>query len=330
MDVSTYLAMPIVETTQVGEARRRATRLAESRGFGETAVGQIAIAATELGNNLVKHTHAGGTLFVQVGFEGCIELICVNRGGGTNNTSVWMRDGFSTAGTMGTGLGAVSRLAQEFDIYSDVEHGTTVVARFYEKPVESLFDVGIIAVPKENEPVCGDTCAVVEEGRRISAMVADGLGHGIEAAEASREAARLFRQIPFGEPAEILRVMHGELRKTRGAAVSILQIEPHHRKARFSGVGNVSALVADSENRRHFVPDNGTVGYELRKVRNTEIEWSPTDIVVMHSDGFSASWNLDEYPLLTRHLASTIAATLFRDFSKRHDDATVIVIKARH
>ena len=41
-----------------------------------------------------------------------------------------LTDGYSTAGTPGTGLGAVRRLANEFDIYSAPGEGTIVMARF--------------------------------------------------------------------------------------------------------------------------------------------------------------------------------------------------------
>jgi anti-sigma regulatory factor (Ser/Thr protein kinase) len=329
MEIANQFVMPITDPSAVGEVRRRAARLAESVGFDETAVGSISIAATELGNNLVKHTPAGGKVIVQVGAQVALEILCVNIGGGSDETGMWMQDGYSTTGTLGTGLGAVRRLAQKFDLHSDREHGTAVVARFEKSEPASHFDVGVVNLPKETEPVCGDSWCTVEDGALLSAIVADGLGHGVEAAEASDAAIRKFREDPFSEPARMLETLHGHIRGTRGAAISILQIDQRRGMARFAGLGNVAATIATGEKRRHLVPDNGTVGYELRKLRPTEVEWSLGDVAVMHSDGLSTSWNLNNYPAITRRTAATMAAVLYRDHFKKHDDVTVVVIKAR-
>jgi anti-sigma regulatory factor (Ser/Thr protein kinase) len=327
MEIANYFLMPICEPSAVGEARRRAARLAEYAGFDETTVGQISIVATELGNNLIKHTPLGGKLIVQVAGGNAFEIVCINQGGGAEDTALWLEDGYSTAGTLGTGLGAVKRLAQEFDIYSDREHGTTVVARFRRDDAHPGFEVGAINLPKDGEPVCGDSWATVEERDSISAVVVDGLGHGIEASEAASAAVRSFKQDPFDDPVSILQRAHTALRGTRGAAISTLQIDRSRGLLQFAGIGNVAALVVSPDKRRHLVPDNGTVGYELRKVRKTDIEWTSADVVIMHTDGLSSSWNLGNYPSITRRSASTLASVLYRDFAKNHDDVTVVVIK---
>lgn len=330
MEIGNHFLMPINEASAVGEARRRAARLAEYAGFDETTVGQISIVATELGNNLIKHTPRGGTLLVQLSGTEIFEIVCMNQGGGADDTSMWLEDGYSTAGTLGTGLGAVKRFASIFDIYSDIEHGTAVVARFTRTRAESVFEVGAINLPKDGELVCGDAWATVEDGGLISAFVVDGLGHGIEANEAAVAAVQSFKSDPFADPPTMLQRAHTALRGTRGAAISTLQIDGPRSTLRFSGVGNVAAMVISLDKRRHLVPDNGTIGYEIRKIRKTEVEFNASDLVIMHTDGLSSAWNLAKYPMLTRRSASTLAGVLYRDFNKNHDDVTVVVIKPNH
>ena len=120
----------IDDPTQVGEARRAATTLANFEFSAEVA-GKVAIVATELGNNLLRHA-GGGELLLQTlgsGDDAVVELLAVDRGPGMHDVSLCMRDGYSTAGTPGTGLGDMRRLADLFDIYSHPGEGTVVWTR---------------------------------------------------------------------------------------------------------------------------------------------------------------------------------------------------------
>ena len=122
----------VTESSQVGEARRTAARMGEAAGLNETARGKIAIAVTELANNLVRYAREG-RLFFQIHRESrggpFLELISVDRGPGMADTNRCMEDGFSTGGTPGNGLGAVRRLSDEFDIDSTPAAGTVILSR---------------------------------------------------------------------------------------------------------------------------------------------------------------------------------------------------------
>lgn len=331
MEVATRFIVPVTETSQVGEARRTAARLATSMGFDETGAGKIAIIATELATNLVKHTAAGGDLIIQSAHrQGNVglEIVSLNKGSGSSYTSTWLRDGFSTTGTSGTGLGAVQRLSNAFDIYSDSQHGTAIFSSLLsESEVKSHFDVGAVVAPKSSELVCGDSWSTVEDGRRISVVIADGLGHGIEASEASTKAIEIFRTLAFEDSTYLLERMHRGLKGTRGAAVSIITIDQVTNELCFSGLGNVVGVVDYGDSRRHLVPDSGTVGYEMRKPRQHKMNWSKNASVTLHSDGCSSNWNLNTYPELKTRCAALISAVIYRDFSRTYDDVTVVSIK---
>ncbi len=82
---------------------------------------------------------------------------------------------------------------------------------------ETLPAYGAVTVPLKGETANGDAYAVHERGDGWTAIVADGLGHGSEAARASEEALRLFRHHRDKPPGAILSAVHAGLSHTRGA-----------------------------------------------------------------------------------------------------------------
>src|SRR5204862_1455124 len=119
-----------------------------------------------------------------------IDVVAVDRGAGVPDRQLALRDGYSTAGSAGTGLGAVRRLSDVFDFYSAPGGGTVVLSRIWRDrgPGESLVAVGGICTAMEGEVVAGDAYAVAENGGATRIVVADGLGHGVGAEDAAAEA----------------------------------------------------------------------------------------------------------------------------------------------
>lgn len=222
--------IPVIETSQVGEARRKAMDFASQLNFKEIDRGRVGIVVTEIAGNLVKHARDGELLLRALHADDIdgLEILALDRGAGMENVSECLRDGFSTGGTPGTGLGAISRMADFFDIYSLPSVGTAVVAHLWAIPPKNSpkVKIGAVNIPLASEQVCGDAWAVitVEAGRHL-VIVADGLGHGELAAEASIKAIRVAQQNYQRSPKEILDLMHGALRGTRGAAVAIAQLD---------------------------------------------------------------------------------------------------------
>src|SRR5579862_35678 len=149
----------ISEPSQVGEARRRAGDFARTAGMDETRAGQFALVATELGTNLVRHG-GGGQMLIQR-FDDAdgsgIECVALDRGRGMADVERCLRDGYSTAGTPGNGLGAVSRQADIFSVYSRPNEGTAVLARFVTgPPAEGGLLLGTAVMNYPGEQVCGD------------------------------------------------------------------------------------------------------------------------------------------------------------------------------
>ena len=323
--------VPITDNSSVAEARRKATEIARYTGLDETDIGKVALLITELGTNLVKHA-VGGQIIIRKVCEQGIELLSLDRGPGVGNLGECMRDGYSTSGSPGTGLGAVARLSSEYDIHSVPQKGTSVVARLLpgatpEAKNRRNSSTGVVCMPKSGEEQCGDGWALVTLADRYLCAVVDGLGHGPLAATASAAALKCYREQAHRSPKEIVERVHDAIRSTRGAAFAVAQINPQEKIVRYAGVGNIVGLILDGGVSRHLVSQNGTAGSEIRRVTEFTYPWSGTALLVMHSDGLSTRWDLSAYPgLLGRH-PSLIAGVLYRDFARGTDDMTVIVFK---
>src|SRR5437868_873426 len=126
MNASSF-AFPIHETSAVGVARRAASEWANNRGWSEAMAGRVALVVTELGRNLALHTTNGGTLLLRgLSNDGNVglEIMSLDSGPGMANFSDCLRDGFSSIGTAGIGLGAVHRASTTFAVHSQTGIGT--------------------------------------------------------------------------------------------------------------------------------------------------------------------------------------------------------------
>ncbi len=329
------ISVPVTEASQVADVRRRAIAIAHRLGFDETASGRVAIVTTELATNLVKYASPGEILLSA--FEDAtgtgVEVIALDRGEGLGNVDEALRDGHSTGGSGGTGLGSVRRQSQSFDVASWPGRGTAVLARIQAqaRPAKAAPDAsspfGAVAVPMRGEDECGDAYCARVHGQGWTVVVADGLGHGVHAAEASGAAIRLFRDHERDAPGGILAAIHAGLRHTRGGAVSVARYDADRGTLVFAGIGNVAgAILAGGETRR-LVSLPGTAGHVARRIQEFEHPFGPAATLVMHSDGIATNWSLERYPGLTGAHPSLVAAIMYRDFARGRDDATVLVAR---
>lgn len=323
--------IPVEESSAPGHVRGAAMALARRLGFSDHRVGEIAIAATELATNLQLHARQGIMLLRlrREGEEGAVELVAIDRGPGIDDFDERMRDGHSTAGTLGIGLGAIKRLASRFDVHSVLDRGTVMSATFWraDAPVGEPV-VAAITRAIAGETVCGDACAKRVDGGVTTLLLADGLGHGELAAHAARESVRIFVTGSDTDPTTILQQIDRALRATRGAAIAVVRIDPARTMLTFAGVGNVATWVDDGERRRELASTPGIVGHNLRRINQVEIPLTPGALVIMHSDGLSSKWTLASYPGLRSKSPLVVAATILRDAGIRHDDAGIVVARS--
>jgi anti-sigma regulatory factor (Ser/Thr protein kinase) len=330
----THSVVAVHESSQTFAARAEARNAAERCGMDETDAHRVGLVATELATNLVKHASGGGELLIRFRDRPAaeVELIALDRGVGIRDIAAALSDGHSSAGSPGTGLGAVRRLSEDFDISSTPGQGTAVLARMRGKrsprAQSGAFDIAVISQAKPGELICGDAWFVRQYQKSAALLVADGLGHGVFASEASEAAVQAYAREPVGgETSRALESIHHAIRHTRGAAAAIADVSKERRTVRFSGIGNIVGAVCLEDTFRQTVSNNGTLGHQAQHFREYSYPWASDGVLILHSDGLSGRWTLDRYPGLRQRDPALIAAILYRDYSRSRDDATVLVAR---
>jgi anti-sigma regulatory factor (Ser/Thr protein kinase) len=331
----TQIAMTVTDPSQIGGVRRAVKGLCEQLDFTDEQAGKVAIVVTEAATNLAIHAKQGELLLcpnMRPDGTSFIDIIALDRGPGISDLARCMDDGFSTAGTPGNGLGAIRRLSDKCELFSQFGAGTVLLSRIFSSATRTRvdgakFDVGFICLPVKGESVSGDTVAFRSCGCGGAFMIADGLGHGVSAHEASMEAGKIFVDEKSSNPGEMLDSIHHGIRATRGAAVAVASIDCEARLVRYSGIGNIAGAIFQGDFSRSLISHNGIVGHQSPKVQEFTYEWPASGMLVMNSDGLVTNWRLNPYPGLAQKDPALVAAVLYRDFSRGRDDVAILVVK---
>jgi len=275
------------------------------------------------------------------GGQADIELLALDSGPGIAELAVALRDGSSTAGTLGVGLGAIRRLADGFAIHSLPGRGTGLYASFTgpsvpEAPsVPAPVEIAGLTRPISGETQCGDTWAArglrtepgADGAASLLVMMCDGLGHGPLAARAGDEARIAFRETRATDPAGVLTDIHTRLRGTRGAAVAVARVDLAARRVTLSGAGNIAALVMGDTSRQTLLSTPGIVGHNVGRPHTYEAALPPGAALVMHSDGLRSRWQPGDFPGLLAVTPALIAGQLLWQAGTHRDDAAIVVVK---
>lgn len=325
------VVISVSDASAVGQARRSAVSMAEKLGFDETQRGELALIVTEAGTNLLQHAGGGELLLQALAHEsGGLEILSLDKGRGMADVAQCLRDGYSTGGSRGAGLGSIARLSDQFDVYSLEGKGTSLLSRCFARggapATPARADFGAVCVAYPGEEITGDGWSVEELAGRTCVLVVDGLGHGPHAAESARAAIHKFEAHSTKEPVPVLEAVHAALHGMRGAAGAALVIDWAMGSVRFAGVGNISGTLVSSERSRGFSSHNGILGQGHPRFQEFEYAWPAGGLMVLHSDGISTRWSLDGSPGLAAKDPTVIAGVLYRDFARR-DDMTALVLR---
>ena len=327
----------VEDASAVPACRKAVQNMAERLRFPASRIGQLALAVTEAASNLHKHAEQGSLLLCvnRDGQPPGIDLVTIDAGPGVRDVSAAVRDGHSTAGSLGVGLGAIRRLADFTDLYSRPGRGTSLVARFRPvlaggttppdplKPSWARW-AGLVR-PITGETECGDAYGAAQAGGEVTAVLCDGLGHGPLAAAAAAAGVAAVLDDPAGEPAALLERVHRRMSGTRGGAVGIVRIDG--QRARFAGLGNVAASIVSGGTRKSMVSIPGIAGHQARSFRQFDYEAPPGAAVILHSDGISNRWEAAALPGIEARDPLLIAAVLLAEAGVHRDDAGVLVLK---
>ncbi len=319
----------VEDASAVPACRKAVQVMAERLRFPAARAGQLALAVTEAASNLHKHAEQGALLLCvnRDGPEPGIDLVTIDAGPGVRDVGAAVRDGHSTAGTLGIGLGAIRRLADFADLYSRPGHGTALAARFRVGAAAAGAAArwaGLVR-PITGETECGDAYGAVGADGAVTAVLCDGLGHGPLAAAAAAAGVAAVLDDPAGEPAALLERVHRRMSGTRGGAVGVVRIAG--KQARFAGLGNVAASIVSDGQRKSMISIPGIAGHQARVIRQFEYEAPPGSAVILHSDGISSRWEAAALPGLEARDPLLIAAVLLAEAGVHRDDAGVLVLK---
>jgi anti-sigma regulatory factor (Ser/Thr protein kinase) len=341
------LSIEITDETRVGAARRAVHEYAERLGFTETELAEIDIVVQELGTNAATYATENSWLHytTTIGRGAGLELFYWDAGPGIYNIDRVVRDGVSTSGSLGTGLGAIRRLMGQFDLYSTVRttsrlslpatrrtsHGTAVLARKWKAGARTddmeTDRVGVWSRPHPSEKTNGDAYFIKTHGHHTLFAVVDGLGHGQGAKQAADTALDSLSEWE-GEPLEeVFAAVHDVLRATRGAVMGAAVTDALRGEMHCAGVGNVAVRVFNAPEHITPISSHGTLGARMGRVRVWSQKWAEESTLVMTSDGLSESWDIKSYPNLLERNPQLLAGILMRDYSRPSDDATVLVAK---
>ncbi len=321
----------VEDASAVVACRNAALALADRLQFPAARAGQLALVVTEAASNLHKHAHQG-SLWLCVDRDAAmpgIALVTIDAGPGLPDVSAAMRDGHSTAGTLGIGLGAIRRLADFCDMYSVPGHGTALVARFGpERPSAPggwpARWAGLVR-PIAGEAECGDVYGAIRAEETVTAVLCDGLGHGPLAAVAATAGVTAVLDDPGNEPAALLERAHRRMSHTRGGAIGVVQVRG--QVARFAGLGNIAASILSDGSRKSMVSVPGIAGHQARTIRQFDYPVPPGAAVVLHSDGITSRWEAAALPGVAGKDPLLIAAVLLAEAGVHRDDAGVLVLK---
>jgi anti-sigma regulatory factor (Ser/Thr protein kinase) len=342
--------MEVRDEAQVGAVRRAVHMYASRMGFTERELAEVDIVVQEVGTNAARYATGGGQIHFTdtLGAEPGLEIFYTDRGPGIYDLERVVRDGVSTGGSLGAGLGAVRRLMDEFEVYSTVQstarlaslarrttHGTALLLRKWVAAAR-LSDrthaatarrIGVWTRPHPNEDQNGDAYFVRRRAAQTLLAIVDGLGHGAGAHEASRVALAVLADWQGEGLGEIFGAAHAALRPTRGAVMGACILDTARGSFQYAGVGNIEVRVFNAPEPVRPISNNGTLGARMNKVRVWSYAWAEGATVMLASDGVSASWDMNDYPGLLQRSPQLLAGILMRDYGRDNDDATVLVAR---
>lgn len=313
--------------------RKGIHRQAVQADFSEKKLAHLDLIVAEITSNLAKHTVGGEILcgLIGNGDNQYLELICIDNGPGISNLPGMLLDGVSSVSTLGHGLGSIKRLSDFFSIYTLKGWGTILISRLYKTSAPKkipLLSVNTLVLPKPAETTSGDGCIYKFTERYFKLLLLDGLGHGPEAHNVVVEANNTMKICPYHEPEEIVRFLHQSLKKTRGGVGTVLVYDFMEQAVKILGVGNIATRVVDGTEIKNVMSYNGIIGHNIPNTMTSHlIDQKEFSYLILCSDGIKTRWDLSKHPMMLRYDPMILAAAIYKDFSRRNDDMSVVIIK---
>jgi anti-sigma regulatory factor (Ser/Thr protein kinase)/serine/threonine protein phosphatase PrpC len=329
------VTIAITAAAEIQRASKKAREFSGLIGFAPTECEEIALAVTELASNLTKHAGGGEIRLLVIEGDGRvgIQIESEDNGPGISDVERAVTDGYSTAGSLGTGLGTVNRLMDELEFRPRAHRaGLHIVCQRWLRPNLKNFrlrslEFGAATRAYRMLPENGDAIILRQwEGHALTGVI-DGLGHGHFAKKAAQTARQYIEQ-HFDQPlASLFRGAGRTCRATRGVVMALARFDIARETLAVANVGNVEVRLIGGPERPNLVVRRGILGLNAPNPVLTEHPWTSSSILIVHSDGLRTHWHWDEFQGLAHEPPGMIALQLLRKLGKIDDDATVVVAK---
>jgi negative regulator of sigma-B (phosphoserine phosphatase) len=187
------------------------------------------------------------------------------------------------------------------------------------------YGVAKFVLPGEGES--GDHHLVYCNRNGILVAAIDGIGHGEEAATASKAAGALLKGFADEPIISLVERCHEKLRATRGVVLSLASIDAEHGMMTWLGVGNVQGVLmrADAKNgnvRESLLLRAGVVGSQLPALQATVLPIVRGDTLFFATDGVRSDFSVS---LSARENPQRAADRILEQYRRGNDDALVLV-----
>ena len=332
---------PVKGESAVILLRSRLLSIAQRMGFSEIKRENMALVASEMVSNQIKH--AGGKGMIQLWQQPgpTLDILALDFGPGIPNLHEAQQDGYSTANTLGKGLGSIQRLSDEVFVYTQggsrgpVKRwsGTVVLARFHigrknGKPRGAGAlrpEIGLFSRSLSDDRYNGDRIYLHRNEDLLRWLHLDGLGHG---EIAQNTTSHLAGHLCHGEePGAALMAVDRELAGTRGAVAVIGEIDLARYSIQVLGVGDMHAHIYDGEQMHSMYFAPGVLGREHKAPSVFREDIGRGWLVITASDGIRRNWDTASFPGLFHHHPQLIAYVLGNIMGRISDDQSVCVVR---
>jgi negative regulator of sigma-B (phosphoserine phosphatase) len=189
------------------------------------------------------------------------------------------------------------------------------------------YGVAKFVLPGQGES--GDHHLVCCNRNGILVAAIDGIGHGEEAANASKAAAALLRSCADQPIISLVERCHERLRGTRGVVLSLAFIDSEHGMMTWLGVGNVQGVLMRAEAKKRNGQESlllraGVVGSQLPAVQATVLPIEQGDTLFFATDGVRSDFSVS---LSARENPQRAADRILRQYRSGNDDALVLIVR---
>jgi len=192
-----------------------------------------------------------------------------------------------------------------------------------------MIEWGAAGRPCGGEWESGDGFLVKLPSEKAVIAVVDGVGHGSEAARATRTALAVVDSFAHAPALELLYRCHEALRATRGVVMTVAWIDAYRRTLQWMGIGNVATTLIrgnGSSTREHLATRGGLLGHQIPNVAVASMPISPGDSLVFITDGVDWDPRTGTFPATD---PEETARLLLEQHGNCGDDALALVVRCQ-